>query len=401
MKTNTIFQRLLLLIVVSLYACGADQNSHPHNGESHDHHDHPNEHIEWVELTAEQVEMLELKMGAVSQKNLSEFVRTNGRLEVPPQNKATVTAIIGANVQSVAVIPGQDVAKGQVLATISHPDLIKIQTEYATLFSELDYLESEEARQKRLYEEEVGSGKEYRKVKTEYLKAKGNLAGLESQLKQLNLDPKAIAEGKIWESVNVVSPISGSVRSIQVNLGQYVAPEMTLFEVIDNHHIHVDLLVYEKDIAKIEKGQKVLFHIESAPKQEFEAVIFAVGSSFEEKQKAVSVHAEILGDKPSALLPGMYVKGRIMLGSEQRGAVPTEAVVRDESQQLIFSVEEVEEAGKTMYRFEPIPVLVGVEEGGWLEVESKALNQPDLRIALNQAYFLLAEMQKGEGGHDH
>jgi len=397
MKTQIIFQRLILLAVLALSACGSENSPQP-GPEDHDHHD---EHSHGVELTAEQVEMLELKIGEVSQRNLSDFVKTNGRLQVPPQNKATVTAIIGANVQSVAVIPGQDVKEGQVLATISHPDLIKIQSEYATLFSELEYLESEEARQKRLYEEEVGSGKEYRKVKTEYLKTKGNLAGLESQLKQLSLDPKAIAQGEIRETANIVSPIEGSVKAIEVNLGQYVAPEMTLFEVIDNHHVHADLLVYEKDIAKIEKGQKVLIHIESAPEQEFEAEIFAVGSSFEEEQKAVSVHAEILGDKPSALLPGMYVKGRIMLGPERSGAVPSEAVVRDESQQLIFSVEEFEESGEIIYHFEPIPVMVGVEDGGWTEVESKALNDPNLKIALNQAYFLLAEMQKGEGGHEH
>jgi cobalt-zinc-cadmium efflux system membrane fusion protein len=399
MKTINFIKQTSLVVALAFYGCTSNQVDQAHeDDDQHDHHAHG---MEWVELNQEQIDMLDLEIGEISQRNMSDFVRTNGRLEVPPQNKATVTAIIGANIQSVEVIPGQDVAKGQVLATISHPDLIKIQSSYATLKSELDYLEIEHARQKRLYEAEVGSGKEYRKVKTEYLKAQGELAGLESQLRQLNLNPQKIAEGKITETVQVISPIKGSVTAIHVNLGQYVAPETSLFEVIDNHHIHVDLLVYEKDIARIKKGQEVLFHLESAPEREFKAEVFAVGSSFEEKRKAVSVHAEIIGDKPHALLPGMYVKGRILLNSAQTAAVPAEAVVRDENQQVIFTVEETTKGDTKLFRFTPVTVQAGVENNGWIEIESAIIGQANLKIALNQAYFILAEMQKGEGGHEH
>ena len=52
--------------------------------------------------------------------------RQTGNLEVPPQNEATVTAIVGSNVTLIKVIEGDKVSKGQVLAYLSHPNLIKI-----------------------------------------------------------------------------------------------------------------------------------------------------------------------------------------------------------------------------------------------------------------------------------
>jgi cobalt-zinc-cadmium efflux system membrane fusion protein len=401
-----------IVAAFALTACQEQDKNQEHEHDlkpavdQHDGHDHSgshtqDEHTEMVEFTASQTEMLGLKFGKIEQRNLSAFVRTNGQLKVPPQNKASVTAIFGANIQSVEVIPGESVKKGQTLATIRHPNLIRIQTEYTRDSNDLDYLEAEYQRQEKLLEGEVGSRKEFQKVKSEYLTMKARVKGLESQLRQLNLSAASIKNGEISEIAAITSPIEGSVNGIKVNIGQYVAPETTLFEVIDNHHIHVDLMVYEKDIAKIEKGQKVFFHIESAPKEEFPAEIFAVGTTFEQDSKAVSVHAEILGDKPKGLLPGMYVKGRIMLKGESQLAVPEGALVRSGDSHLLFSVEEKLENGEKVYHFTPLEVIVGVEENGWVEIKPIRPIPESTQIALNQAYFLLAEMEKGEGIHGH
>lgn len=405
LKSN--LQLALVFLAISLTACQPDRkqnddNEHKNSVETttHDEHVHDAE-SKMVELSAEQIEMLDLKIGMIEEGNLSDAVQTNGQLRVPPQNKATVTAILGANIQSVNVIPGEKVSKGQTLATVSHPNLIRIQTEYSQNANELEYLESEYRRQEKLLDEEVGSGKAFQRAKSDYMTMKGNVRGLESELRQLNLNPEAIKEGDISEVVAINSPISGYVNQIAVNIGQYVAPETTLFEVIDNHHIHVDLMVYEKDIAKIEKGQKVIFHIESAPDREFPASIFAVGTTFEQDPKAVSVHAEILGEKPKILLPGMYVKGRIMLEGESKLTVPEEAVVREGEAHFLFTAEEKMEDEKKVYHFNPVEVKVGVEQNGRVEISSMEALSTSTEIALNQAYFLLAEMDKGEGGHEH
>jgi cobalt-zinc-cadmium efflux system membrane fusion protein len=110
-----------------------------------------------------------MRVDTLKLRNMGEYVEANGELEVPPQNEATVTAIIGANVQSIKVIEGDKIKKGQVLAYLSHPDIIDVQTEYSSNWNQLQFLTSDYERQKKLYDENVGSGKEFQRIKSEYL----------------------------------------------------------------------------------------------------------------------------------------------------------------------------------------------------------------------------------------
>ncbi len=386
----------LSILFVGFIFIGACEQAHDHNTNnegSHAHHHHEDEdHL----LGPGHLENFDLKLGPIAEKNLSNHIRTNGILTVPPQNKAVISAVIGGNIQSIMVIPGQIVKKAETLATMSHPDLISIQTDYTHESNQLEFAEKEFNRQSKLLEEEIGSGKKFQEVKTEYLTLKGRVKGIEAQLKQLHLDPDRIKNGDIYEFVPIKSPISGAVNTIEIGVGQYANPQMPLFEVIDNHHIHVDLHVYEKDISLIAEGQKVLFHLESSPDREFEATVFAIGNTFEEDTKAVSVHAEIKGDKPKGLLPGMYVSGRILLSDNPVPSLPAEAFVRDGESWFIISALLADEGE---IKFEKIRVEVGIEHNGWRELRSSNDVLKNKQFVYEDAYFILSDMMEME--HDH
>ena len=91
------------------------------------------EHAEEVHFSKQQFQSLGMKVDTLPLRNISSYVDANGQLEVPPQNEAAVTAIIGANIISIKVIEGDKIKKGQVLAYLNHPDLIKLQTDYINL----------------------------------------------------------------------------------------------------------------------------------------------------------------------------------------------------------------------------------------------------------------------------
>jgi cobalt-zinc-cadmium efflux system membrane fusion protein len=365
-----------------------EEMAHPHEHENTDSH----------VLTEEALGSLELKTGPLRERKLHGYVRTSGVLAVPPQNRAMISAVVGGNIRSIRVIPGEIVKQGQVLATMSHPDIIDMQTEYTEKSNRLDYLEKEYDRQKKLYEEEVGSGKNFQEVKAEYLTLKGRVKGLEAQLKQLNIDPHEVKDGEIREVIPIRSPISGAVNQVNVSIGQYAPPQASLFEIIDNHHIHVDLHVYEKDIAKVSKGQKVFFHLESTPDTEFPATIFAVGSTFEEASRAVSVHAEIIGDKPKNLLPGMYVRGKILIDETTAPAIPEEGLVRDGDAYYIFAVRD---SASSRRHFHKIRVQPGKSDAGWVEITPIDPLPKDGLFAYTEAYYILSDMSETEHGHDH
>ena len=73
-------------------------------------------------------------------------------------------------------------------------------------------------------------------------------------------------------------------------------------------------MVFEKDVHKVKKGQKVSFTIQSAPDTELTAEIYSVSKTFEDNPKAVHVHAEI-ENKKGNLIPGMYIQGKIQVES--------------------------------------------------------------------------------------
>ncbi len=398
MKLNITKYLALLAGLLLVVACNKTPDAN-HNHD-HDHGTHEDAHVDVVYFTEDQFKSMNVKVSELSKRNIGSYVSANGVLEVPPQNEASVTAIIGANVASIKVIEGQKVRKGQILVTVSHPDLIQLQTDYATNWNELQYLEKEFLRQKKLYSENVGSGKDFQKIESEYLSKKSIVSGLAAQLKLFHLSTESIQNGSISELVGIQSPINGYVRTVEIKTGQYVSPQTELFEIVNIDHIHADLMVFEKDMHKIREGQRVRFRVESEDKAEMEAIIFSVGKNFEQDPKAIHLHADI-ENKKGLLLPGMYVRGEILIDTLQSLAVPTEAVVQEAEKYFIFSATKVKRNGNIEWAFEPIEVQIGATDKGWVEITDIGPFDLSKKIAWNSAYYLMGEMKKEETEHTH
>ena len=396
MKTIKIFT---LLLATGLFTAGCNNTEKEHEQDTAAHHDH-DDHGEEVHFTAQQYQTLAMKVGNLPLRNISAYVEVNGQLEVPPQNEAAVTAIVGANVTKIMVIEGEKIKKGQALAYLSHPDLIKVQTDYVNSWSQLKYQEESYKRQQKMREENIGSGKEFQKVQADYLTTKAMTNGYEAQLSLMGLDIQQIREGDIYEEVPVISPISGYVRLVEVKMGQYVQPQKELFEIVNIDHIHADFMVFEKDMHKVKEGQKVYFTSESIPGKEMTAIIHSVGKSFEQDPKAIHLHAEI-ENKEGLLIPGMYVRGRIMTDEVESYALPESGVMREGDKHFIFTAKKSKHHGETEWTFTPIEVIAGKKQDGWVEVKLlKELPEGTL-VARNNAYYLMADMNKESVEHSH
>jgi multidrug resistance efflux pump len=53
----------------------------------------------------------------------------------------------------------------------------------------------------------------------------------------------------------ITSPISGTVSKINAQIGSYVDISSPVLDIIDNHSIHLDLQVFEKDLPKMKVGR--------------------------------------------------------------------------------------------------------------------------------------------------
>ncbi|OXA69060.1 efflux transporter periplasmic adaptor subunit [Flavobacterium aquidurense] len=375
--------------------------------------------IKEVELNEAQFTGSQIELGGFSQKNLSDVINANGYTKLPPQNQADVSVFTTGIVKSISVIEGQHVNKGQVIATIESPEFAKIQEAYLTSKSNLEYLKLEFERQKTLSAEEVNSKKVFQQTKSNYEIEKARFSSLQRQLSTLNINPN----GAATSTVAVKAPISGFITEINIKLGSNVEAGKPLLGIVDNSKLHVDLLVYEKDLRKVKPGQDVRFILTNQDNTEIKGKIFSVGKSFENETKSVAVHADIINDKQQ-LIPGMYINALIDIGIKSVSALPLEAIVKADGREFIFVLEEghkeeeshddkqghahddgdkhEENEGKT-YHFQRIEVKTGTSQLGFIQVTLLQKIDAGSKIVTKGAYYIQSHLLKSEGGggHDH
>src|SRR5690242_13607620 len=54
-----------------------------------------------IELSAIQMKAVGIEIGGIEQKNLKSVVKASGQLEVPPQNRASVSVLLGGVIKSI------------------------------------------------------------------------------------------------------------------------------------------------------------------------------------------------------------------------------------------------------------------------------------------------------------
>ena len=390
---------ILILLAIAFASCTNEQSKDPHADHAHDEvadaaHPHDDDVLE---IDKKVFESMNIKFDSLIRRNLSEAVYATGHLRLPPNNEATVTAMVGANIRDIKVIEGDKVAKGQTLVIMHHPNLVELQTNFIELASELEYLETEYERQKKLFDLDANSGKSFQKVKSEYLSKSARYKGEKKKLQMLGISTDNVLKGEITENIAIKSPIPGFVTKVAVRNGQYINPNDEILSIVNNDHIHADLMIFEKDAMKVKKGQKVRFSTEYIPDRELNAEIYSVGKVFEENPKAVHIHAEIKDNK-EGLIPGIYIKGTILIDSSKVNTLPESALVRDGKDFYAFVYEGKDDDHVQLRR---VKVITGLIKDGWVEVKSILSNDKVMKIAQTQAYFLQAEMDKGSVGHSH
>ncbi len=402
-----------LMHLAMFFAVAAFLGSCTSNSTSTKTEEHGEEHTEneegssnMVSITPEQAEVLGLTTAKVVKKSLGNNIKVNGFLDLYPQDEANVNAFIGGNVSNIYFVEGDKIKKGQVLARLEHPDYLQMQQELQQSVNELKYLKTEFERKEKLYKEEISSGREFQKARSDYYSTQSKIKGLKAKLKLLNLNVSKVVAGELFPTVPVISPIDGFVGEVYVRIGDFANPGVNMFYISNNAKTHVDFRVYEKDIYKIRVGQKAYFTIANKPGELIEAHIQTIGRTFEDDPKAVHVHAVIDSKVSTDLLPGLYVEGRIVESEKMMDVIPEQAIIKEGTRSFVFikvehNEEESEEHHDEKLSFEVVDVTTGIKDAGFVEVTFAEPLPQDAEIVVNGAYMLSSELVKGELEHDH
>jgi membrane fusion protein, heavy metal efflux system len=349
-----------------------------------------------VELREDQIKLANIELGAIEIHALGNILKVNGIVSVAPQNLATVSMPLGGFIKNTTLFPGNAVRKGQTLAVVENQDFVDIQQNYLEAKNKLQFAGAEYKRHTDLYKDDVYSEKNLQQVTMEYKNLKAAVKSLEQKLMLIGISPGQLSEENISSTVNLVSPIEGFLKSVNVNIGKYVSPTDVLFEIVNSDKLFLELMLFEKDADKVANGQKVRFYINNET-EEHEAVITQTGRSVN-SDKTFFVYGTVISSCKN-ILPGMYVNAFIDESENSVTALPTEAIVSFDDKDYVFAFErEKVEAGNPFTEYRMIEVKKGVSTPEYTEIiVPKGFDVKTARIVIRGAYNLLsAKKNAGE-----
>lgn len=348
-----------------------------------------------VALTGAQFQTAGITYGVVEKKQISGTFKANGLLDVPPQNMVSISVPMGGFLKTTDMLQGKRVKKGELIAVIENPDYVQMQQDYLEAKSQLEYAKADYERQQILAKENVNAQKTLQQSKSNFQTLTAKTNGLREKIKVSGLNISALDNGKIQSAIYLYSPINGFVTQVNANIGKFVNPTDVLIEIVDTEHLHAELTVFEKDVPKLQIGQKVRFTLANET-AERTAKVYLIGREIS-KDRTVRIHCHI-DEEDIHLLPGMYLKATVETGDAQVSALPNEAIVDNQGQKYIFT-----DAGKdsASHYFTRVPVQAGNSDGSYTEVMIPDSIQSE-KIVVKGAYTLLGKMMNGEEeGHHH
>jgi membrane fusion protein, heavy metal efflux system len=370
-------KKYIIVSLLFLASCGAPKNEEKKTETVAE--------ITAVKLSLEQIKNASIESGMAESRSISSIVKLNGVIEVPPQNMVSVSFPLGGYLKSTKLLPGLHVNKGEVLAVLEDAQFIQLQQDYLMAKSKLEFIEAEYNRQKELNASKASSDKVFQQAKSDVEAQRILLRSLSEKLMLISINPNTLNPNSISRSVNLYSPINGFVSKVNVNIGKYTSPTDVLFELVNPEDIHLNLMVFEKDVSKLSIGQKVMAFKNDNLAEIHEAEIILISQNLNEN-RAAEVHCHF-EQYDKTLLPGMYMNAQVEVKSQNALAVPNDAVLRWQNEHFVF-------ADKGNGNYELCKVKLGNSENGYQEII--AAGNVDLltqRLVLKNAYSILMQMK--------
>lgn len=344
-----------------------------------------------ISFTDAQYKTAGIQLGTVEPKQISGTFKANGVLDVPPQQKVSISVPLGGFLKKTDLLQGMRVKKGQLIAVIENPEYVQMQQDYLEAKSQLEYATTDYSRQQELAKENVTAQKTLQQAKASYQTLTARVISLKEKIKASGISLAALEKGNVQPSINIYAPISGFVTEINVNIGKYVNSTDVLFEIVDTEHLHAELTVFEKDVPRLQVGQRVRFTLANE-ETERTAKVHLIGREIS-KDRTIRIHCHL--DKEDIhLLPGMYLKAIVETGQTKVPALPEEAIVDYLGQKYIFitTAPKTEQSAGQEYYFKMVPIQTGNSDMGFTEVFlPDTMGKAD--IVVKGAYAILSKMK--------
>lgn len=335
-----------------------------------------------------------VEAGRVSFQDIEDVAEYTGSLRA--RSEFTVSARTSGRIRSLRVDIGDTVEQGDVIAELDDEEhVLEVEEARASLAVAQAELEDAEARRdvrRREYqrlevlrEDGVVSEEEYDVSASEAAAAEANVRVQNSVVAQREA---ALRAAQVRESYTRIraswdeSETRGSryVGERHVDEGDNVSSNEPIVSVLNTASLRGVTFVSDRDMARMERGQKVEIRSDAWPGETFTGEVRRISPQLQEDTRQARVEVDVPNDE-GRLNPGFFVNMAITVDEiEDARLVPRDALARYQGERGVFLIEEEEleedeviedEAGEEVedvYTARFVPVTRGVQAGGYVQI---------------------------------
>ena len=252
---------------------------------------------------------------------------------------------------TVNVIAGQKVSKGQVLGTIDDGGLSQ---QLGQLENQLALAKTTFERQKRLWDQKIGS-------EIQYLQAQTSMVSQQKAVSQMKAQ---------MAKTRIIAPFNGVIDELIAERGQVVGPGQGLMRIVNLNNMFVSTTVPESYIGKLKVGTEVSVYLASLGKS-FNGKIRQVGNNINPNNRSFGIEVSV-PNTDNLLRPNQVAKLKITDYTSAKAVVVPSNVIQEDADgnQFVFEIASLKDktgiakkvivkVGKTSYNFTEI--LSGLE----------------------------------------
>lgn len=269
---------------------------------------------------------------------------------VESENTVNLSFQVNGNVDKIYIKEGQNIQKGQLLASLDRTSFHNI---YTAAKASLTQAEDAFKRQTMLYENNSLPEIQYVGVKTKLEQAQS-----QEQIAKKNL-----------EDCNLYAPFSGIIGTKFVEAGANVMPGVRVMTLMNISSVKVKIAIPENSISQIQIGDQCKVKITALNNEEFEGAVIEKGIVSHPISHTYDIKIH-LDNNHRKIMPGMVCKAYLNSGHNEGILIPMKAI------QVDFSSKNYVWVINSENKAERKPVIIGNLVGNSILVES-GLNEGD------------------------
>lgn len=242
--------------------------------------------------------------------------------DVTSDKNILVPAEYSGIVKSVKLEEGDYVQAGTLLAEIDNELLVRQKSELET---SLELAVTSYERQKRLWDQQIGS-------EMQYLQAKNQKESLEKRMETLMQQ---------MSQTKITAPISGHIDEVIIKEGEIIQMGMPSFRIVQLTNLKVKAEVSEQYVSEVHKGDSVLITF-SGKEEGFMAKINAISQVIDPDSRTFTIEIKI-PEGIKDIKPNMMSEVKIFnYVNENALCIPMDIIQKNEKGNFVFVINQKE-----------------------------------------------------------